>query len=81
MRLLWMEVPRNGAAPSATAILTSVVVAHESTKPIPSTPPAPGPNKGTPTVRVRRYSTTMARLPPMPTSKTIRVGQTGTSGA
>ncbi len=43
--------------------------------------PGPGPNKGIPTVRVSRYSATIARLPAMPPSKAIRVGQTSTRGA
>ena len=51
---------------------SSEVVAQTSTKPRPSTFPASGPSRAIPTVRIRRYSATIARLP---TIKSVRVGQ------
>ena len=80
IRLLSGVALRNGAAPSATAMPSSDAVAHTSTKQNLSTSPASGPKKGIPTVRVSRYSTTIARLPAMPASKATRVGQSSTIG-
>ena len=81
MRLLSGAICRSSAAPRATPMPNSEVVAQTSARPRPSTFPASGPSRGIPTVRVRRYSATIARLPAMPTIKSVRLGQRSASGA